>query len=493
MFGSPAFWWLDYYAGLRQHLRSRSAASWTMSASSCSTFGAEPRRCGADIPLRRVSAAGRLPGMGRALRAAFWAGPAAALWGLLAVVARIQTAEAAAVTNVLVALALPVTYIAVLGAVVQASARPRLALMRATALTFGLLVTLAVMELAAAARLVHWELFFKFVRGEQQHYVPDPDLGFRHAPNVRWSGRPRSDVEVAWGLPASRSDRITVTYDGRGYRNATALDRADIVLIGDSYVEGGYVSDDQVVSRFLQDRLGRPVANLGVAGYGTAQELVVLKRDAMPLAPRVVIWFFFEGNDLYNDQDFENAMLAARDARSDRMDRRPWMVAALADPQRPCATPPDAVTARGGLLSQFRDRGGRPLCRTEGPLRARGGLPVDGLRAPTVGRGPANTQGGRDGHRRAGRQAAAGIRSHQVPRVPGLRRASATQRDSSAGRSGRCPSCSHSSAATTGSRASTSRGRFMRPCARGGCPMRSRTRTGVPRATGSSPSGSRRP
>jgi GDSL-like Lipase/Acylhydrolase family len=258
--------------------------------------------------------------VGRALRAAVWVGPVAALWGLLAVVGRIQTVEAAAVANVLVALALPVTYIAVLGAVVQASARPRLALMRATALTFGLLVTLAMMELAAAARLVHWELFFKFVRGEQQHYVPDPDLGFRHAPNVRWSGRPRSDVEVACGLPASRSDRITVTYDGRGYRNATALDRADIVLIGDSYVEGGieggYVSDDQVVSRFLQDRLGRSVANLGVAGYGTAQELVVLERDAMALAPRVVIWFFFEGNDLYNDQDFQNAMLAAHDVRA---------------------------------------------------------------------------------------------------------------------------------------------------------------------------------
>jgi 3-(methylthio)propionyl---CoA ligase len=32
----------------------RAAASWTMSASSCSTSGAEPRRRGADIPLRRL-------------------------------------------------------------------------------------------------------------------------------------------------------------------------------------------------------------------------------------------------------------------------------------------------------------------------------------------------------------------------------------------------------------------------------------------------------
>jgi hypothetical protein len=81
-------------------------------------------------------------------------------------------------------------------------------------------------------------------------------------------------------------------------------------------VEGDYVSDDQIVSRLLQARVGQPVANLGVAGYGTAQELVVLKLDAMPLEPRVVIWFFFEGNDLYNDEEFENALLVRREARA---------------------------------------------------------------------------------------------------------------------------------------------------------------------------------
>ncbi|MGH7312202.1 MAG: alginate O-acetyltransferase AlgX-related protein [Candidatus Rokuibacteriota bacterium] len=213
-------------------------------------------------------------------------------------------------------LAVPFTYVAVVGAVVHASARPRRGVMRAAAVTLGLLVAVALLELAAAARLVHWELVLTFLRGEQQHYVPDPDLGFRHAANVRASGRPRSDIETAWGLPASRSDRVTATYDRRGYRNATERTRADIVLIGDSYVEGKYVSDGQIASSVLQARLGQPVANLGVAGYGTAQELVVLKMDVVPLGPRVVIWFFFEGNDLYNDQEFENVLLAPRAVRT---------------------------------------------------------------------------------------------------------------------------------------------------------------------------------
>ena len=254
--------------------------------------------------------------MGRTPTVALWVGAISVLWGSVAVAARVHTAHAAAVTNVLIILALPLTYVAVLGAAVQASAQPRRALGRVVALTLGVLMASGMLELAAAMRVAHWELVLMSLRGEQQHYLPDPDLGFRHAPNIRWSGRPRSDVEEAYGLPASRTDSITMTYDGRGYRNSTELSQAPVVLIGDSHVVGEYVSDDQVVSSLLRARLGQPVANLGVAGYGTAQELLVLKRDAVPLAPRIVIWFFFEGNDLYNDQEFENAMRAPSSERA---------------------------------------------------------------------------------------------------------------------------------------------------------------------------------
>jgi hypothetical protein len=254
-----------------------------------------------------------------------WLAAAALLWALLAFVARIATVQAATATDVLFLLTLPLTWVALVGAAVHASARPRQALLRGTALTIGLLMALSLLELAAAARLAHWELFFHWVRNEEQHYVADPELGFRHSPSVRQSGRLRSDIERAWGLPASKPDRITTTYDRSGYRNATELDRADIVLIGDSYVEGGFVSDHQVVSSLLQAGLGRPVANLGVAGYGTAQELVVLNRDAMPLRPRVVIWFFFEGNDLYNDELFESVMRASRElGATPWTDRHGW-------------------------------------------------------------------------------------------------------------------------------------------------------------------------
>jgi hypothetical protein len=249
-------------------------------------------------------------------RAARWLVAAALVWGVLAVVARIPARAASAVTDVLFVLALAFTYVAVVGAVVHASAQPRRAVLRAAALTLGLLTTVAALELAAATRLAHWELVLASLRGEGSLYVADPDLGFRQAPNVQRVGRVRSDIETAWNLPASRGDPITITYDRRGYRNVSAPTRAAVVLIGDSYVAGHYISDEDVVSRRLEARLGRPVGNLGVAGYGTAQELLVLRGDALPLAPETVVWFFFEGNDLYNDHEFENAMLAPREARA---------------------------------------------------------------------------------------------------------------------------------------------------------------------------------
>jgi hypothetical protein len=237
-------------------------------------------------------------------------------WAALAFFARLPSAGAVRLTSVLFVLVLVFTCAALVGAAARLSANPRRARLRAMAITLGLLLALGVLELAAFMRLVHWEVLLIAVRGEQQDFVPDPDLGFRHAPDQRWVGRPRSDIEATWGVPASRAHPITVTYDARGYRNPTPRVWADVVLIGDSFVEGRYVSDDDVLSRVLEKRLGRPVANLGVAGYGTAQELIALRVDAIPLEPKVVLWFFYEGNDLYNDQEFDKTMVAPREIRT---------------------------------------------------------------------------------------------------------------------------------------------------------------------------------
>jgi hypothetical protein len=84
------------------------------------------------------------------------------------------------------------------------------------------------------------------------------------------------------------------------------MEQGNIVLNGDSYLEGWYVSDEQTVASRLAHLSGQSVANLGVAGYGTMQELLVLKDHALARKPNVIVWFFFEGNDLYDDDSFEH-------------------------------------------------------------------------------------------------------------------------------------------------------------------------------------------
>jgi hypothetical protein len=83
-----------------------------------------------------------------------------------------------------------------------------------------------------------------------------------------------------------------------GFRNSADLDEAAVALIGDSFVEAGLVPEAAIVASQLRERLGVTVANLGVTMYGPQQELAALRRFGLRLNPRLVLWFFFEGNDL---------------------------------------------------------------------------------------------------------------------------------------------------------------------------------------------------
>ena len=97
------------------------------------------------------------------------------------------------------------------------------------------------------------------------------------------------------------------------------------MLLGDSYIEGYGVSDEETVRARLSARLGRPAVYFGTAGYGTLQEVKALERDGFTVDPRHVVLFFFEGNDLDDDQEYENAMTAKGGAaESSPAPPQPW-------------------------------------------------------------------------------------------------------------------------------------------------------------------------
>jgi hypothetical protein len=250
--------------------------------------------------------------MRQARSSVIWLLSIAAAWTATAWLGRHPEPWAIELTNPVFAAALAWTYIGSWGIAIACARRPRVVLFRATAMTLSLLLGLLVLEAPAVAGAIDYSRIRSALTGDwngpSTDFINDREFSFRRPPNQHWSGRLQSSMAQYFNLPIRSAYRQTFSTDSRGFRNLTALDRADIVLIGDSYIEGAYVSDEETVAVRLHELTNRGVANLGVSGYGTLQQLRVLEKYALSLEPRLVAWFFFEGNDLDDDQEFENAM-----------------------------------------------------------------------------------------------------------------------------------------------------------------------------------------
>jgi len=141
----------------------------------------------------------------------------------------------------------------------------------------------------------------------------DKELLWRHDPHYQYEAPYQGNIGRALCIPPDPARKVAVRYDRHGFRNARDLDSAEIVVVGDSYMEGYFTPDEQLITTRLSDLQGKSVANLGHAGYGPQQELLVLQRFGFPLAPKVVVWAFFEGNDFSDAESYEERVLRSGD------------------------------------------------------------------------------------------------------------------------------------------------------------------------------------
>lgn len=117
--------------------------------------------------------------------------------------------------------------------------------------------------------------------------------------------RPGVDLEIHDGLTLKYTVRTRSLGDPTvGFRDIGPTTPAYGVAIGDSFTWGTYVDADQTWPEQLEARVGAPVINLGVLGYGPIQYQIVTERHALPLHPRVVLWGFFAGNDFIGSTDY---------------------------------------------------------------------------------------------------------------------------------------------------------------------------------------------
>lgn len=95
--------------------------------------------------------------------------------------------------------------------------------------------------------------------------------------------------------------------DRHGFNNPDAVwdvRQPAIGILGDSFAHGSCVPSKDNMAALLRRRFGATV-NLGVSGFGPLQELAALSEYLKPLRPPVVLWMFFEGNDLTEDLPME--------------------------------------------------------------------------------------------------------------------------------------------------------------------------------------------
>jgi hypothetical protein len=135
----------------------------------------------------------------------------------------------------------------------------------------------------------------------------------------------------------------------------------DVVLIGDSYTQGSCFSRDRAMIGALRETWPR-LLNLGVSAAGPLSELAILREYVVDLEPEIVIWLYYEGNDLpdlaqemshptlrkYLDEGFQQHLVAQQEALDAELR---VVLSAMMRPVDPGLDDPDY----GGLL--YRDFG----------------------------------------------------------------------------------------------------------------------------------------
>jgi hypothetical protein len=97
-----------------------------------------------------------------------------------------------------------------------------------------------------------------------------------------------------------------------------------IAVLGDSFAEARQVELEDTFWKVLEARLNESgelggtrfeVLNFGVGGYGQVEELLTLRKDAIPFQPDLVLLGFFVSNDLVNNLKSLSIRLRGEDFR----------------------------------------------------------------------------------------------------------------------------------------------------------------------------------
>lgn len=98
-----------------------------------------------------------------------------------------------------------------------------------------------------------------------------------------------------------QTNKLAAHVDRYGLLNPEDMTAADVLFMGDSFtLQTGMLSPPGLRLQ-LQEKTGLKIFNMGVSAIGPVREEWLLYKLGLTLKPKVVIWFFFGGNDLKDD------------------------------------------------------------------------------------------------------------------------------------------------------------------------------------------------
>lgn len=152
-------------------------------------------------------------------------------------------------------------------------------------------LSVAALVLVLAVGEIVMRLFYGEALGIR---LDERNLSYRYDADLGW-------FPVAGGQGTHRgARRIDVRHNRRGFRDPEHApdDRPGIMVLGDSFVWGYDVQASERFTDRLRDRIpGWAIYNLGVSGYATDQEFLLLQAQFDFYRPAVVILVFCPIND----------------------------------------------------------------------------------------------------------------------------------------------------------------------------------------------------
>lgn len=132
-------------------------------------------------------------------------------------------------------------------------------------------------------------------------FYADPVTGHMHRPHVEGWWREEGEAYVTIN---------TAGFRDRDHRTAKPAGVVRMLVLGDSYSEALQVSVEQTFWSVLERELSAchafgqntvEIINLGVSGYGTAQELLALRTWGWAYQPDIVLLAFVTANDIFDN------------------------------------------------------------------------------------------------------------------------------------------------------------------------------------------------